>query len=180
MSKGNFFNCIMRVKNGLTHFIWTNHLRRALTWCLKSPEINLLTSGHKTTTLLKICLCCMSSHCLFRKDKHLQKWAFTDDACLLSVLKQISVCWSSQSGRYLKIICWSTYSKSKYFKWNGMIFLHVLNHKHGLFGRCIWFVNSQLFWSLMDVGRDTVCSPVVLVLYFRRWSHHAFFSFVNL
>lgn len=77
----------MRVKNGLTHFIWTNHLRRALTWRLKSPEINLLTSGHKTTTLLMICLCCMSPYCLFRKDKHLQKWAFTDNACLRSVLK---------------------------------------------------------------------------------------------
>lgn len=25
-----------------------------------------------------------------------------------------------------------------------MIFLHVLNHKHGLFGRCIWFVNSPI------------------------------------
>lgn len=44
-----------------------------------------------------------------------------------------------------------------------MIFLHVLNHKHGLFGRCIWFVNSLIcFCSLMDAGRDghIRCSPV--------------------
>lgn len=57
-----------------------------------------------------------------------------------------------------------------------MIFLHVLNHKHGLFGHCIWFVNSLLFWTL-DGMHQMFTSRVLVLLYFRYGSHRDLFFF---